>query len=83
MRVSAYSSAVNRPLHVPRPHTDLNPSEPDDKIDALRATSSIQHFHDKLLLIKDRLKVSLNWGLRFSQQGMLSGLVAERLIDCV
>ncbi|KAH7312785.1 hypothetical protein B0J17DRAFT_584992 [Rhizoctonia solani] len=43
MRVSAYSAAVNRPLHTP----------PDDP---QVSHTAIQHFHDKLLHIKDRLK---------------------------
>ncbi|KAH7341233.1 hypothetical protein B0J17DRAFT_693671 [Rhizoctonia solani] len=43
MRVSAYSAAVNRPLHTP-------PDDPQD------SHTAIQHFHDKLLHIKDRLK---------------------------
>ncbi|CUA76238.1 hypothetical protein RSOLAG22IIIB_12141 [Rhizoctonia solani] len=43
MRVAAYSAAVNRPLHTPP--DDSNVSE-----------TSVQHFHDKLLHIKDRLK---------------------------
>jgi len=47
MRCAAYSSATNRPLHVPSAFAhssgDLN-------------DSAIQHFHDKLLHIRDRLK---------------------------
>ncbi|EUC57644.1 metal-dependent phosphohydrolase, putative [Rhizoctonia solani AG-3 Rhs1AP] len=43
MRASAYSAAVNRPLHTP----------PDD---SQVSESAVQHFHDKLLHIKDRLK---------------------------
>ncbi|CAE6468941.1 unnamed protein product [Rhizoctonia solani] len=43
MRVSAYSAAVNRPLH-------SSPADP------LFSQSSVQHFHDKLLHIKNRLK---------------------------
>ncbi|KAJ7652035.1 hypothetical protein DFH06DRAFT_1206619 [Mycena polygramma] len=45
MRCAAYSAAVNRPLHIPTGvfHED---------------ESAIQHFHDKLVLIKDRLKTS-------------------------
>lgn len=56
LRVAAYSSAVNRPLHVPL-STSNSASSPDQH-EALVAASSIQHFHDKLLLIKDRLKAS-------------------------
>ena len=43
MRCAAYSSAVNRPLHTPED-------------DARYEESSIAHFHDKLLRIKDRIK---------------------------
>ncbi|CAE6461739.1 unnamed protein product [Rhizoctonia solani] len=43
MRVSAYSAAVNRPLHTPSDDPQVS-------------HTGIQHFHDKLLHIKDRLK---------------------------
>ncbi|KAI0779098.1 hypothetical protein BC629DRAFT_1735987 [Irpex lacteus] len=43
MRCAAYSSSVNRPLHTPA-------------TSALHKDSSIQHFHDKLLHIRDQLK---------------------------
>ena len=43
IRCAAYSSAVNRPLHTPED-------------DARYEESSIAHFHDKLLRIKDRIK---------------------------
>ncbi|QRW18465.1 hypothetical protein RhiXN_03389 [Rhizoctonia solani] len=43
MRVAAYSAAVNRPLHAPLDDSQIS-------------ETSIQHFHDKLLHIKDRLK---------------------------
>ncbi|KAJ7285171.1 hypothetical protein C8J57DRAFT_1290619 [Mycena rebaudengoi] len=43
LRVAAYSAAVNRPLHVPVDDVQ----SPD---------SAIQHFHDKLLRIHERLK---------------------------
>ncbi|KII85151.1 hypothetical protein PLICRDRAFT_116706 [Plicaturopsis crispa FD-325 SS-3] len=45
LRCAAYSTAVNRPLHAP----------PDDPA---RKDTSIQHFYDKLLHIKDRLKTA-------------------------
>ncbi|KAJ7077140.1 hypothetical protein B0H15DRAFT_941141 [Mycena belliarum] len=45
IRCAAYSASVNRPLHVPGPSDD-----PAVK------NSAIQHFHDKLILIRDRLK---------------------------
>lgn len=60
LRVAAYSSAVNRPLHVPAPkHSGSTPTEEPDEYETQRQGSSIQHFHDKLLLIRDRLKVRL------------------------
>lgn len=43
LRVAAYSAAVSQPLHVP-------PDSPEF------SGTAIQHFHDKLLHIKDRLK---------------------------
>ncbi|KAJ7476068.1 hypothetical protein FB451DRAFT_266078 [Mycena latifolia] len=43
MRCAAYTTAVNRPLHVPSD----DPAAKD---------SAIQHFYDKLVLIRDRLK---------------------------
>ncbi len=46
MRCAAFSSATNRPLYVPS-------SEDATLIDS----SAIQHFHDKLLHIKERIKV--------------------------
>src|SRR4051812_28148384 len=45
LRVAAYSAVVNRPLHTPA-------SDPQ------ASDSSIQHFYDKLLHIRDRLKTS-------------------------
>ncbi|KAG7535895.1 hypothetical protein FFLO_03641 [Filobasidium floriforme] len=62
LRVAAYSSAVNRPLHVPASNPerdqDLNAEEAVE-LETLRKGSSIQHFYDKLLLIKDRLKTDM------------------------
>lgn len=46
MRCAAYSSITNRPLHVPK----------DDAAGYEEGGSAIDHFHDKLLLIKGRLK---------------------------
>ncbi|KAI0833302.1 hypothetical protein BC628DRAFT_1485415 [Trametes gibbosa] len=43
LRCAAYSTAVNQPLHTP--HND-----------PMHGSSAIQHFHDKLLHIKERLK---------------------------
>jgi hypothetical protein len=58
MRCSAYSSATNRPLYVPA--NDAGSTEDGDGQEAHKAlvdSSAIQHFHDKLLHIKDRMKV--------------------------
>ncbi|KAI0370404.1 hypothetical protein BV20DRAFT_1043880 [Pilatotrama ljubarskyi] len=45
LRCAAYSAATNRPLHVPNG-------------DPANGDSAIQHFHDKLLHIKDHLKTA-------------------------
>ncbi|KAJ7067121.1 hypothetical protein C8F01DRAFT_1120357 [Mycena amicta] len=45
LRCAAFSAAVNRPLHVPA-----------DSPAALVSGSAIGHFHEKLVLIRDRLK---------------------------
>ncbi|KAJ7455284.1 hypothetical protein B0H11DRAFT_1874817 [Mycena galericulata] len=58
MRCAAYSAAVNRPLHIPA--GDRGASE-----------SAIQHFHDKLVLIRDRLK---------TPQGKVLGEKRHRLL---
>lgn len=59
MRCSAYSSATNRPLYVPA--QTANGAALDngntESLQALVDSSAIQHFHDKLLHIKDRMKV--------------------------
>ncbi|KAG8859288.1 hypothetical protein FRB96_004503 [Tulasnella sp. 330] len=47
MRCAAYSAAVNQPLFVPSDQTE---SRGDPK------ESAVGHFHDKLLLIRERLK---------------------------
>ncbi|KAJ6576724.1 hypothetical protein DFH09DRAFT_1361602 [Mycena vulgaris] len=58
MRCSAYSAAVNRPLHVPA-------DDPRVK------DSAIQHFYDKLVLIRDRLK---------TEQGKVLGEKRHRVL---
>ncbi|KAJ9108905.1 hypothetical protein QFC21_000226 [Naganishia friedmannii] len=57
MRCCAYSSATNRPLYVP---ADAATAAQDADVQkALVDSSAIQHFHDKLLHIKDRMKVCI------------------------
>ncbi|KAJ9125266.1 hypothetical protein QFC22_000221 [Naganishia vaughanmartiniae] len=53
MRCCAYSSATNRPLYVPADGQNVDAQK------ALVDSSAIQHFHDKLLHIKDRMKTPL------------------------
>lgn len=68
MRCAAYSAATNRPLFVPPT------SESADHL-ALINNSAIQHFHDKLLHIRDRIKTPL--GKKMAErrhQAMLSFL---------
>lgn len=55
MRCCAYSSATNRPLYVPADAATA--AHGADAHQALVDSSAIQHFHDKLLHIKDRMKV--------------------------
>ncbi|KAF8525773.1 hypothetical protein BU17DRAFT_74213 [Hysterangium stoloniferum] len=72
MRCAAFSAAKNRPLHVP---------EGDDR----QGSSAIDHFHDKLLKIKERLKTES--GMRMGQerhQFMLQFLSAvDREVDAL
>ncbi|KAF7362417.1 Metal dependent phosphohydrolase [Mycena venus] len=64
MRCAAYSAAVNRPLHIPS----------DDP----RVTeSAIQHFHDKLVLIRDRLKTAPGKVLGEKRHGVLLAFIAS------
>ncbi|KAF8338391.1 hypothetical protein F5887DRAFT_1062986 [Amanita rubescens] len=62
MRCAAYSAVTNHALHAP-------PGDP-----AL-PSSAIQHFHDKLLHIKDRLKTSLGKALGEKRHELLIGFV--------
>lgn len=60
MRCSAYSSATNHPLHVPSlTESELSrlPSKEQADYTEKKRVSAIEHFGDKLLHIKDRLKV--------------------------
>ncbi|KAI5454709.1 hypothetical protein NCC49_003597 [Naganishia albida] len=61
MRCCAYSSATNRPLYVPSQIAsgDADFAGINDSHKALVDSSAIQHFHDKLLHIKDRMKTPL------------------------
>ncbi|KAJ7270133.1 hypothetical protein B0H12DRAFT_1009246 [Mycena haematopus] len=62
MRCAAYSAAVNRPLHIPAN-------------DPLVNESAIQHFHDKLVLIRDRLKTVPGKALGEKRHSVVGGLV--------
>lgn len=60
MRCSAYSSATNRPLYVPANIAGaIEDGNGQEAHKALVDSSAIQHFHDKLLHIKDRMKVRM------------------------
>lgn len=51
-RVFAYSSSVGMPIFVP----DQEPAKAEEKPkNLITTTSSINHFHEKLLLLKDRM----------------------------
>ncbi|KAJ6497476.1 hypothetical protein C8R45DRAFT_1211361 [Mycena sanguinolenta] len=64
MRCAAYSAAVNRPLYVP--------------VDDPRANdSAIQHFHDKLVLIRDRLKTAPGKVLGEKRHNVLIAFIAS------
>jgi uncharacterized protein len=60
MRVAAYSAAVNRPLHAPPGDSEVS-------------ETSVQHFHDKLLHIKDRLKTPQGRDLGAQRHQLVSG----------
>ncbi|KAJ9101928.1 hypothetical protein QFC19_005009 [Naganishia cerealis] len=57
MRCCAYSSATNRPLYIPA--EEVISAQKTDAHKALVDSSAIQHFHDKLLHIRDRMKTPL------------------------
>lgn len=50
MRCAAYSAATNRPLYVPPEEEGPEGSK------YVRGGSAIDHFYDKLLLLRERLK---------------------------
>ncbi|KAJ7227354.1 hypothetical protein GGX14DRAFT_693275 [Mycena pura] len=64
MRCAAYSAAVNRPLHVPSGDPGVN-------------DSAIGHFHEKLVLIRDRLKTSPGKVLGEKRHGVLLAFMAS------
>ncbi|KAF8215793.1 hypothetical protein K438DRAFT_1704689 [Mycena galopus ATCC 62051] len=64
MRCAAYSAAVNRPLYVPSGDPRVN-------------ESAIQHFHDKLVLIRDRLKTAPGKALGEKRHGVLLAFIAS------
>ncbi|KAJ7928835.1 hypothetical protein B0H13DRAFT_1966419 [Mycena leptocephala] len=64
LRCAAYSAAVNRPLYIPA-------DEP--KVEE----SAIQHFHDKLVLIRDRLKTSPGKALGEKRHSVLIAFIAS------
>ncbi|KAJ7158573.1 hypothetical protein C8R46DRAFT_1164975 [Mycena filopes] len=64
LRCAAYSAAVNRPLHMP---------SSDPRVDE----SAIQHFHDKLVLIRDRLKTAPGKVLGEKRHGVLLAFIAS------
>ncbi|KAJ7031379.1 hypothetical protein C8F04DRAFT_1110986 [Mycena alexandri] len=64
LRCAAYSAAVNRPLYTP--------SE-DPRVDG----SAIQHFHDKLVLIRDRLKTAPGKVLGQKRHSVLVAFIAS------
>ncbi|KAJ7364260.1 hypothetical protein DFH08DRAFT_838759 [Mycena albidolilacea] len=64
MRCAAYSAAVNRPLYIP-------PGQPQ-----LREPA-VQHFHDKLVLIRDRLKTAPGKVLGEKRHNVLISFIAS------
>ncbi|GHJ85709.1 hypothetical protein NliqN6_2111 [Naganishia liquefaciens] len=60
MRCAAYSSATNRPLCVPAISSEtISRGSENEAHRALVDSSAIQHFHDKLLHIRNRMKTPL------------------------
>ncbi|KAJ7761976.1 hypothetical protein DFH07DRAFT_739675 [Mycena maculata] len=64
MRCAAYSAAVNRPLYIPADEPRVN-------------ESAIQHFHDKLVLIRDRLKTAQGRALGERRHRVLLTFIAS------
>lgn len=69
MRCAAYSSAVNRPLYVPKD---------DSTPDKYPHGSAIDHFYDKLLHIKERLKTDAGRAMGEKRHQTVSRNYAER-----
>ncbi|CAL1716261.1 unnamed protein product [Somion occarium] len=63
MRCAAYSTVTNHPLHTPSD-------------DPAHASSSIQHFHDKLLHIREQLKTSAGKALAEKQHQLMVDFLA-------
>ncbi|KAG6902854.1 hypothetical protein C0995_010739 [Termitomyces sp. Mi166 len=63
LRCAAYTTATNQPLYVP----SGDPKQPQ---------SAIQHFHDKLILIRDRLKTEYGKCLATKRHQLLLDFVA-------
>jgi len=64
MRCAAYSAAVNRPLYVPSDEPQVQ-------------ESAIQHFHEKLVLIRDRLKTAPGKALGEKRHSVLISFIAS------
>ncbi|KAJ7745783.1 hypothetical protein B0H16DRAFT_974290 [Mycena metata] len=64
LRCAAYSAAVNRPLYIPSEDPRVN-------------ESAIQHFHDKLFLIRDRLKTVPGKALGEKRHSVLVAFIAS------
>ncbi|KAJ6532011.1 hypothetical protein B0H19DRAFT_1189573 [Mycena capillaripes] len=64
LRCAAYSAAVNRPLYIP---------SGDPRVQE----SAIQHFHDKLVLIRDRLKTTPGKILGEKRHSVLTAFIAS------
>ncbi|KAH7108346.1 hypothetical protein BKA62DRAFT_18803 [Auriculariales sp. MPI-PUGE-AT-0066] len=70
MRCAAYSARVNGPLYVP-------PEQPE------AAESAIQHFHDKLVHIRDRLKTQRGKELGEQRHRFLLDFLRQVDIECL
>lgn len=68
MRCAAYSAASNRALHVPSDDPALH-------------DSAIQHFHDKLLNIRERLKTNVGKQMGEKRHAFVSGGMNE-VVHC-
>ena len=64
MRCAAFSAVMNRPLYVP-------PDAPEGRWES--GGSAIDHFYDKLLLIKERLKTDAGCKMGEKRHKTVSG----------